>query len=100
MADVTPTSDPIPRDLGIFVSTSPVGFLEPCPDTVQQIRAYLTTVSKTIPRQMLNDLLVIKLLAPEASRDLVIYNLPMATAFLGQLRQQLVMAYYQEGETR
>ena len=94
------TPEPTSREVGTFVSTIPVGYLEPSSEAAQQIRAHLTTLTAAIPRTMLKDLLVLKLLAPDASQDLVVYNLPMAAQFLSQLRQQLVLMYYQEGGKR
>ena len=102
MADNTtaPPEEATPKDIGTFVTCQPVGYLEPPADVVKKVHAHLKTLTDAIPAQMLRDLLVLKLLVPEESRDLVIYNLPMAAEFLGRLRHQLVLKYYQEGAKR
>jgi len=92
-----PILEPNTNDVGLFVSTTPIGYLEPNAEVAKRILSHVQALTKEVSRHFLQDLLTIKMLVPEESKDLVIYNVPMAVDFIGRLREQLVMKYYQEG---
>ena len=90
MADTVPPTD---QDIGIFISPIVVGYSEPDVATIIRIQA---AVQKMPSRQLLKDLIVIKLLAPSESNRLQICNVPDATAIITQLRRSLLQQYREE----
>ena len=105
MADTTtattatpPTPERDTNDVGIFTSTSAIGFVEPSVTTIGKIEAKLKEMFvKTPPaKDFLKALMTIKMLAPQESRDLIIYNLPQAVAIIKQLEQKLLHTYYEQ----
>lgn len=95
----TPTT-PNPNDVGIFVSPTAIGFTLASPETMARVMKQLKTGSvKDMNRTFVNDLMVLKLLAPTESADLLIHPVPLIQTFVSGLRQELVMAYYlQQGD--
>lgn len=94
-SQTTPVDAPeSPMHPGIFITTTPIAYLEPPAATIQAIQAQLKSLTVVIPQSLLRDLLTIKLLAPEESKDLVVYNIPMAAEFITKLKNDLVMKYY------
>ena len=97
----TPPEAPQPanvNDVGVFVSLIPVGYREPAHDEVRRIQDYARQLTQGTDVSLLRNLLMIKLLAPQESADLIIYSVPMAAEFIGRLRTTLAMRYYTMGE--
>lgn len=96
----TPTPEANPNDVGTFVSQTAIGFVLASPEETLRLTRQLETDSVTdMTRQFVDDLMVIKLLAPTESAGLLIHPVPMIQSFVRTLRQELVMAYYlQQGE--
>ena len=105
MAEAPTPTAPAPEetrdtnDIGIFVSTAPIGYVEPPLVRVRAIEAALRAVgAKEISQSFLRDLLTIKLIAPEASKRVVIYSGGMAAELIASIRQALVDQYHQEAQ--
>ena len=81
------------EDIGIFMSPIVVGYSEPDMAAIVRIQA---AVQKMPSRQLLKDLIVIKLLAPSESHRLQICTIPDATAIITQLSQRLLQQYREE----
>jgi len=90
----TPASAPV--EMGTFVSEIAIGYVAPTPAEIRQIDAALRAQPTSVVQTdaFLRNLLVIKLLAPEASRELLIYPAPMVLQFVDDLRRQLQQQYY------
>ena len=89
-----------PNDLGIFVSTCAIGYSEPSGARIRAIEEALRGVgAKDISQSFLKDLLTIKLIAPDESSGIVIYNAPMAAEFITSIRRAMVSAYHQKAHT-
>ena len=89
-----------PNDLGIFVSNAAIGYSEPSGTRIRAIEEALRSVgAKDISQSFLKDLLTIKLIAPEESSGIVIYNAPMAAEFITSIRRAMVGAYHQKAHS-
>ncbi len=95
-AAAPPPTAPGPEEpTGIFISDTIYGYMEPPAQQVMELeRALRGQMGGDLPRQMVKDLLTIKMLAPEDSRELRIYNIPEAITLIGQVAQALVMRYH------
>ena len=81
--------------VGTFVSDVPIGYVEPSREVVAGMRSVIHQVTfHTVPRQLLKDLLTIKLLAPEESKELIVYNIPQAIGFISEISELLVRRYH------
>lgn len=96
MATRTPAAAPeTVVDPGTFISTVPVGFVAPSPTDIARIDRLMRDLPQTGgDRQFFANLLTIKMLAPEESRDLFIYPSPMVIDFVGKLKTVLTMRYF------
>ena len=90
----TPATDA--NNPGIFISTTALGYVQAPAGVIAQINASLRALP-AIPRQVLEQLLTIKLLAPQESRELVIYNVPEAVKMINEVRAALSRRYYEQG---
>lgn len=91
----TPTPEPNPNEVGTFVSTTAVGFVQASPKEMLAIHKQLKLGSvKDMNRKFVEDLIAIKLLAPTESAGLLIQPAPLIQTFASRLRQELLMAYY------
>ena len=81
------------NNVGLFVTTSLIGYKEPSRAIVERIHEALRVTQTAIPPQLLKDLIIIKLLAPAASKDVMIYTIPDAVAMIAQLNDTLVRRY-------
>lgn len=82
-------------DVGTFVTTSVLGYVESSLEEAIKIEQMVKALnSSNIPSQFLKDLFTIKLLAPDASRELKICNIGAVTTIIGQLKESLVRSYY------
>lgn len=99
MATRTP-QDPNSNDVGTFVSTTAIGFvLASAEETAAITKQMKIGSAKGMTRRFVDDLLVIKLLAPSESSGLLIHPVPMIQNFVSGLKNELLMAYYlQQGE--
>ena len=98
MAEETVVQEPAgdPNDIGLFISTVATGYVEPAIDKVRAIETAIhSLILPNVSRQILKDLMTIKLLAPEESKDLVICNIPQVAAFIHQIRTVLVRRYHE-----
>ena len=82
-------------ELGTFVSATPVGYVACSAQEIEAITRLIrhTTVGE-VNKAFFNNLLIIKTLAPEASRDLLVYPTPMVIDFVSKLRHRLALTYY------
>ena len=84
-----------PTDPGVFVSNIPVGFVAPSPEDIARIDRLMRSLpTSATDARFFNNLLTIKMLAPEESRELLIYPSAMVVDFVNRLRQTLTMTYY------
>lgn len=84
-----------PFDPGTFVSTIPVGYVNADPAERRRIDEMMRALPQTeISRPFLHNLLMIKTLAPEQSRDLLVLPVPMVVDFVKTLKEKLVATYY------
>lgn len=93
----TPPTSPSPEEIGTFVSTTPIGFVTPTDTEVRAILRAARAPTLTDGGAFYRDLLVLKQLAPEQTRNLLVYPAPMVLRFVNQLRDRLVMQYYLSG---
>ena len=84
------------NDIGTFISPIVVGYSEPDVATIVRIQAAVQAMYTAPSRQLLKDLVTIKLLIPNKCRRLQICNIPEAVAIIVQLRQSLVQQYREE----
>ena len=84
------------NNVGLFVTTSLIGYVEPSIAVVKRIHDKLRMSQATVPQQLLKDLIIIKLLAPEASNDVMICTIPDAVAMIDELKEILVNGYCDE----
>lgn len=98
----TTPAEPNPNDVGTFVSTTAIGFVLATVEETAFITKQMKTGSvKDMTRRFIDDLLVIKLLAPTESAGLLIHPVPLIQNFVSGLKHELLMAYYlQQGEQR
>lgn len=86
--------------IGTFVDILARGYLEPTGAELAQIQrllaAPLPTVSPNV--DFWNSLYLIKLLAPEESKDLVIFAHATSYLILDGIARSLVLKYYQQGK--
>ena len=82
--------------VGLFVTTSLIGYVEHSHDVAQRIREALSISQTSIPPQLLHDLITIKLLAPGVSKDIRICMIPEAMAIIATLKDVLVRRYCDE----
>lgn len=95
-AETIPTPSQDSNDVGLFVTTSLIGYIEPPLSVIAEIERIVRKLqSTTIPRGFLNDMIMLKLLAPTVSQDLMIYNIPEVAAIIAKLKDVLVVNYYQ-----
>lgn len=95
MSEPTPTpSTPT------FVSTTVYGYVLPTPAQMRMIERKIRKMGEAsgLSQVLVRQLLTIKLLAPDASRDMQIYQLPEVSTFLASLSSALVQRY--QGEVR
>ena len=96
-----PTPEQNPNDVGTFVSGTAIGFVMASPTEVAAITRQMKLGSATnMSRKFIDDLLAIKLLAPQESAALLIQPVPMIMTFVSSLRHELVMSYYLQQENR
>ena len=81
------------NNVGLFVTTSLIGYVEPSIAVVKRIHDKLRASQATVPHQLLKDLITIKLLAPTASNDIIICTIPDAVAMIAALNDALVRRY-------
>lgn len=82
-------------DPGTFISTNPVGFVSPTPAAIARINRLMLDLPQTdADRQFFVNLLTIKLLAPEESKELFIYPSAMVVDFVTRLKSALTMRFY------
>lgn len=94
---VVPPEDSNSNDVGIFVTQQAIGYVEYEGEEVQKIEELVKEFLKAAPsKEMLKDLLTIKLLMPEASRDLRIYTLPQAVGMIKKIKEIAVRGYYEK----
>ena len=84
------------NDIGTFISPIVVGYSEPDMATIVRIQGAVQAMYTAPSRQLLKDLVTIKLLISSESRRLQICNIPEAVAIISQLRQSLVQQYREE----
>lgn len=84
------------NDVRLFVTTSLIGYMEPARAIVKRIHEALRVSQTAIPPQLLKDLITIKLLAPTASKDVIICAIPEAMAIIAELKDVLVRRYHYE----
>ena len=85
-----------PNDVGTFISPIVIGYSEPDMATIVHIQAAIQDLYKAPSRQLLQELITIKLLAPSESRRLRICAIPEAIEIITQLKQSLVRRYREE----
>ena len=101
MAAPTPAPEQNPNDVGTFVSGTAIGFVMASPTEVAAITRQMKSGSVgNLNRKFIDDLLAIKLLAPQESASLLIQPVPMIMNFVSSLRHELVMSYYLQQENR
>mgnify|MGYP001589827344 CR=1 FL=1 len=94
--DALPSQDS--NNVGLFVTASLIGYKEPSRDMVTRIHEALRASQTTIPPQLLQDLITIKLLAPNASKDVMICAIPSAMEMIATLKDILVRSYSKHGQ--
>ena len=94
MADTLPAQDT--SDVGTFISPIVVGYSEPDMATIVRIQAAVHDLYKAPSRQLLKELITIKLLVPHESRRLHICAISEAVCIIAQLSQRLVQKYQEE----
>lgn len=85
-----------PNDIGTFISPIVVGYSEPDMATIVRIQAIAQAMCVAPERQLLKNLMTIKLLVPNESRRLQIYTIPEAISIIAQLNQRLLQRYHEE----
>ena len=92
-----PTTPVVPPvvNVGTFVTTSVLGYVEPSLEEAIKIEQMVRALnSSSVSPDFLNGLFMIKLLAPDAARELKIYNIDAVVAIVGRLKGSLVRSYY------
>lgn len=82
------------NDVGTFVSSVAVGFVLATERDMVQINQALRANGSKLTKTFLDNLLTIKLLAPDESRDLMIQPTSQIQSFVSSLRQGLLLKYY------
>ena len=100
MATTTTTPEepqPAPdlNNVGIFVTSLPFGYVEPSAAVLAQIQTRLLGRATPPTREFLQDLLTLKVLMPQESRELRIYTLPEAITIVRKMRQVAIRHYHQ-----
>lgn len=93
----TPTPAPTPDIFnGLFIDSKIRGFVEPSEAEATLIRRLMRDDTRVaqLNSRFWADLHVIKLLAPEQSRELVIYGHDTAQNSIHRIAQQLMLRYY------
>ena len=93
----TPSTEPQPVDtnnVGIFQSKIGLGYVEPTRDELNAFLDHIDTLKRPITNHKLfHDLLTIKLLAPEKSGRVMIYNHGYVVGMIRQISAKLVEQY-------
>jgi len=80
-------------ELGLLMTTDvAVGYVEGPPGVRAEIESLLKSAIPS--KQFIQNLTVIKALAPSESSNLRIYNLPEAAQILREITDQLIMRHY------
>lgn len=97
----TPATETNPNDVGVFVSNTAIGYVLADPvDAARMTQALKNGSVAEMDKRFVNNLLILKLLAPTESAELLIYPVPMIRDFVATLRQELVLSYYLRQEDR
>lgn len=82
------------NDVGVFIDNKPYGYVSASPATIKRVLSHFKDAMRVAPnKQTLQDLLTIKMLAPEESKELKIYNISQAIAYISDIREALVTNY-------